>query len=166
METVLKFDEVILVKELNDRYKKVGDTFEVASILEYGYLLRESKSKVAVGVVSFDHFEKYFVKADEFKGWTPWIKIVGFDGQNDAYYRTNKRKTQVKFLTDKVRAEACRNKMNEFNLGFGIQMAYLRCFNKALEKKKAELEAEIKKINCEISDNESIIKNMMKSLDK
>ena len=52
METILKFDRVILTKELNDKIKKVGDVFEIANILDNSFLLREAKSRVAVGVVS------------------------------------------------------------------------------------------------------------------
>ena len=61
MNTVLKFDRVILIKELNDKIKKVGDVFEIASILDNAFLLREAKSKIAVGTISFDDFEKHFV---------------------------------------------------------------------------------------------------------
>lgn len=97
--------------------------------------------------------------------WTKWQPLTGFDGQTDAYFRHNERKTQVKFLTDNVRGEACKNKMNDFNSYFGIKMAYLRARNKALAKKKAEYENIIKNINYEISDNESVIKSMINSLD-
>lgn len=164
METVLKFDRVVLTKELNDKIKKVGDTFEIANILDNSFLLREAKSKVAVGVVSFDDFEKHFVHEENFKGWTQWVQFAGFDGQNDAYYRTNKRKVQVKFITDKVRAESCCCKDDDFNLYFGVQLAYLRCLNKALLKKAAKYEEELKKIDAEVLDNINIEKKMINSL--
>lgn len=165
METTLKFDKVVLVKELNEKFNRTGEIFEVANILEHGILLRNAKNRVAIGVVSFDDFERCFVTENNFKGWTKWQPIVGFDGQNDAYFRTNRRKTQVKFITDKVRAEACRSKVNEFNLSFGVQMAYLRCLNKSLEKKKLEYEKLIEEINHKISENESAIRSMMNSLE-
>lgn len=171
METTIKFDKVVLITELNDTIKKVGEVFEIANILDNSFLLRDAKTRVALGVVSFEDFEKHFVHAENFKGWTPWTPIVGFDGQTDVYYKTNRKKVMVKFLTDKVRAESCCNSVNDFNLAFGIQLAYLRCLNKAWEKRKseyetklAEYEAKFVKANSEIVDNERIIESMIHSL--
>ena len=93
------------------------------------------------------------------------MPLVGFNGQTDAFYRTNLKKTQVKFLTDKVRAEACCSKVNDFNLSFGINMAYFRCLNKARERQKAECEAKLKFINSDIAENEAILKKMISSLE-
>ena len=118
-----------------------------------------------MGVVSFEDFEKYFVHEENFRGWTPWTPIVGFDGQSDAFYRTNRKKTQVKFLTDRVKAESCCNKVNDFNLYFGIQMAYRRCLDKALEKQKHEHEEKLKMIKHDIAENEMIMKKMINSLE-
>lgn len=165
MDTILKYDRVILTKELNEKIKKVGDVFEIANILDNTFILREAKTKIAVGVISFEDFEKHFVHEGNFKGWTSWTPLTGFDGQTDAFYRTNRKKTQVKFLTDKVRAEACCSKVNDFNLSFGINMAYLRCLNKAREKQKAECEAKLKFINHDIAENESAMKKMINSLE-
>ncbi len=164
METTLKFDKVVLIKELDDKIKKVGETFEIANVLDGSFLLRDTKTRVALGVVSFKDFEKYFVHAENFKGWTGWTPIVGFDGQTDVYYKTNRKKVMVKFLTDKVRAESCCSKDNDFNLSFGIQLAYLRCLNKAWAKRKSEYEAKIVSANSEIVDNERIIESMIHSL--
>lgn len=164
METTLKFDRVILVKELNDKIKKVGDVFEVANILENSFLLREAKSKVAVGVVSFEDFDKHFIPEENFKGWTNWIQIVGFDGQNDVCYRTNRRRVQVKFITDNVRSESCCCKDDDFNLHFGMRLAYLRCLNKVMSKKVNKLQEEAFKLSEEIFDNIEIIKKMINSL--
>lgn len=165
METVLKFDKCILAKELNEKFKKVGEEFEVANILnDSSFLLRDAKTKVAYGVVSFEDFENHFVLEGNFRGWTPWTQFVGFDGQTDAAYRTNKKKVQVKFLTDKVRAESCCHKEDEFNLFWGVQLAYLRCLNKALAKKKAEHENALTTVNASIAENENIIKKMVNSL--
>ena len=151
--------------------KKVGDVFEIANVLDDSFLLREAKSKVAVGLITFEDFDKHFVKEEDFKGWTNWTPFVGFDGQTDAYYRTNRRKTQVKFVTDKVRAERCRNKNDEFNLYIGIQTAYLRCCNKLLNKQYQECHDKILELNKkmydiegEIVENDKILKKMMSQL--
>lgn len=96
--------------------------------------------------------------------WTNWEPIIGINGQTDAFYRTNKKKTQVKFLTDKVRAECCCCRDDDFNLSFGIQLAYLRCVNKVREKQRVELEAKLKMVEHEIAENKTIIKKMVNSI--
>ena len=165
METVLKFDKVILTKELNDKIKKVGEVFEIANILDNSFLLRDGKTRVAIGIVDFKDFERCFVPVENFKGWTDWTPLTGFDGQSDCMYRSNRRKVQVKFLTNKVRAESCCSKADEFNLSFGLQIAYLRALNKALTNRKAEHEKSLKMVDGEIKDNEHIIKKMINSLE-
>jgi hypothetical protein len=126
--------------------------------------LRDSKTRVALGVVSFEDFEKHFIHEENFRGWTKWTPLVGFDGQSDCSYRTNRKKVQVRFLTNKVRAEACCCNGDEFNLAFGIRAAYLRCLNKALSEQRNEYENKLKTINSEIAENETILKKMINSL--
>lgn len=162
--SVLKYDKVILVKEFGEKMKKVGEVYEIASILDSDFLIRDSKTKIALGVISFEDFDKHFVHEDNFKGWTKWSPLVGFDGQSDAFYRSNGKKTQVKFLTDNVRAECCCCNDDDFNLSFGIQLAYLRALNKARLKQKAELEETMKSVEHEIAENNTIIKKMVNSL--
>ena len=164
MNTALKFDRVVLTKELNEKFKQVGEVFEVANILDNSFLLRSAKTKVGIGVVSFEDFERCFTTEANSRGWTPWTSFVGFDGQSDATYRTNGKKVQVRFLTSKTKAEACCCKDDEFNLAFGIRTAYLRCLNKALAEQKREYEEKIKMINCELAENESILKKMINSV--
>ena len=164
MKTILKFDRCVLVKELNDKFKQVGDTFEVANILEDSFLLRDAKTRVAIGVVSFADFEKHFVAEQNYKGWTNWTPLVGFDGQSDAMYKTNRKKVRVKFLTSKIYAEACCCKDDDFNLNFGLQLAYLRALNKARTKQRIELEEKLNMVEHEIAENNTIIKKMVNSL--
>lgn len=162
--SVLKYDSVVLIKEFGEKMKKVGEVYEVASILDNDFLIRDSKTKIALGVISFKDFDEYFVHKENFKGWTKWTSLVGFDGQSDAFYRSNGKKTQVKFVTTKDRAEACCCKGDEFNLGFGIQLAYLRCLNKAREKQRVELEKKLNMVEHEIAENKTIMKKMVNSL--
>lgn len=97
-------------------------------------------------------------------GWTQWTPIVGFNGQTDCFYKTNQKKVIVKFLTGNIKAEACCNKVDEFNLAFGVQIAYLRCLNKALIKQKVDCENYIKMLNHNIAGNNSAIEKMIDSL--
>lgn len=164
MESTIKFDRVVLVKELNEKFYNVGEVFEVSNILDDSFLLRDAKTKAAIGVVSFEDFQRCFVHEENYKGWSQWQNIVGFDGQSDVYYRTNHRKTQVRFLTDKVMGESFTNRNDEFNLYFGINLAYLRARCKALAKKKHEYEKELKKIDIELKDTERTIEDMLNRL--
>ena len=164
MNTILKFDRVVLTKELNDKIKKVGDVFEIANILDNSFLLREAKSKVAVGVIDFEDFDKHFVSEENFKGWTRWTQFVGYDGQNDCFYRTNHKKVQVKFEKDKVRSEACCCKGDDFNLSFGINLAYLRCLTKVMRKRADKHQEEVYRLDKEIYNNNKIIKQMINNL--
>ena len=180
METTLRCEKVILVKELNEKFHKIGEVFEIANVFEDSFLLRDANTKIAIGLVNFEDFERCFVHEVNFKGWTDWYPLTGFDGQTDAYYRTNRKKVQVRFLTDKVRGESCCHRLDEFNLFFGIQTAYFRASNKALTKKVSvyeeqikaieeqikTIEGQIKAISGEIADNENIIKRMVNSLNK
>lgn len=120
MSTTLKFDEVVLTKEMN---------------------------------------------GENFKGWTRWTTMTGFDGHNDCVYRSNGKKVQIKFLTSNVRAEACCCKDDDFNLAFGLNLAYLRAMNKALTKKRIELEEELNSVEHDIARNKTIMKKMVNSLD-
>lgn len=171
METALKFDRVVLVKELNEKFCKIGEVFEIANILENAFLLRDAKTRIAIGVVSFEDFENCFVHEENYKGWSQWQRFNGIDNQNDCFYKTNRRDVEVKFVTDKVRAKSYLHKDDEFNLSFGLNLAYLRCMNKSLEKQKAECEAELARvaeklarINNEIVDNKKTIQKMINSL--
>ena len=165
METVLKYDRVILVKEMNGRLKKVGEVYEIANVLDEAFLLRDGRTRDAVGVVNFEDFDKCFVKEKEAKGWTSWTPFIGFDGQNDCLYRTNGKKVQVKMVKDKVKSEAsCNKNEDEFKLWFGIQIAYRRCQNKALKKKQVELEKQLDAIKSEIAENNNVITKMVESL--
>lgn len=164
METILKFERVVLTKELNEKFCKVGEVYEVAKVLDDSFLLRDAGTRVAIGVVKFSDFERCFEKEEERKGWTDWIQFTGYNNQNDCFYKTNRKKVKVKFETDKVRAESCCCKEDEFNLAFGLRLAYLRGLNKLLTRQKNELESSLKKVDVELADNNNIIEKMIASL--
>lgn len=44
-------------------------------------------------------------------------------------------------------------------------MAYMRCLNKSLLKRKAKYEENLKSVNIEIADNNKIIDKMISSLE-
>ena len=134
---IMRNDKVVLVKGMNG-FKKVGESYEVANITETKVVLRDVTSKVAVGAVEIDSFEAHFAKPEEVTGWLQWENLVDRTGNVIAHYRTNGKKVQVR-TPDGYRAETTCNKGDDFNLFFGIQLAYNRCMMKALNDEEIEL---------------------------
>lgn len=133
MESVLKFDRVVLIKELNDKIKKFGEVFEIANVLEDSFVLRETKSRAAVGVISFADFEEHFVHAENFKGWTQWTLLTtDYDEGLTLFYRVKDRhRVQVKSINGCIGESSCNIKFgDEFNLYTGLNLAFLRCIKK------------------------------------
>ena len=161
--SVLKYDRVILTKEMG-KMTMVGEVYEVAAITEDSFIIRDARTKIAMGVVSFEEFDNHFEKPQDVKGWTPWTKFADKNGEA-AFYRTNFRKVEVKCGDVKATA-TCNLGEDEFNLYFGIRIAYARCINKILTKQKNENEEALKEIRKEMNKNVVLIGNMIASLRK
>lgn len=161
---VLKYDRVILTKPLDNKMNMVGEAYEVAAVTEGSFVMRDARTKVAVGVISLEEFNDYFEKPHDIKGWTDWVKFTDKDG-DAAFYKTNFRKVMVKCGNTKAVA-SCNLAEDEFNLHFGIKVAYGRCFNKMLKKEKEECEKRLKDINSEMKDNIVLLRNMIASLER
>lgn len=159
--SILKYDRVILTKEMG-KMTMVGEVYEVAAITEDSFIIRDARTKVAMGVISFEEFDNHFEKPEDVKGWTPWTKFMDKDG-NAAFYRTNFRKVEVKYGDVKSTA-TCNLEEDEFNLYFGIRIAYARCVSKILMKQKNETEEALNEIRREMKANIVLIKNMVDSL--
>lgn len=171
--SVIKYDKVILKKELGDRLRMVGQEYEIANITEDKYLLRDVKTKVAIATVDIAEFEEYFEKPENMVEWTPWTAIFKkADGSIDAFYRCKGKKVQVKMLDKKsndksfIRAEASCNlpANDEFNLYFGVQLAYKRCQIKYLEREKAEYTRLLHQIENDLKDSKRYVSQMINSL--
>ena len=166
---IMRNDKVVLVKGM-DNFKKVGETYEVANITDSKVILRDVVSKVAVCAVDIDAFEVHFKKPEEVSGWTKWEKLVDNNGDIIAHYRTNHKKVQVR-TPDGYRAETTCNKGDDFNLFFGINLAYNRCIVKCLDDEEEALldeieclEAELDLVRAEQSETKHTIKMMVNSL--
>ena len=155
-------DKVILIKEC-DALKTIGETYEVANITDTQVVVRNAMSKVAVGAVDISVFDQYFKKPEEVKGWTNWNRLVANNGDIVGFYRTNYKKVQVR-TNDNIRAEASKHKDDKFNLFFGLQLASVRCANKALRKMELEHENSLKEIRSTMAKNNNHIKKMLNSL--
>jgi hypothetical protein len=160
MESTLKYDRVVLTRELNDKFKKVGEVFEIANVFDDYFLLRDGKTRVAIGIVSFEDFDKHFVHEANFKGWTQWTPLTtNYEEGLVMFYRVKDRhKVQVKTSDGFVGESSCNTKFgDEFNLYTGLNLAFLRCVKKVflnrIEKHQKQLniyENEIKGIEDKI----------------
>ena len=160
---ILRGDRLILTKEY-DKMKMVGATYDVANITETSVVMRDARTKIAVAALPINIIEEYFKKPEEVKGWLPWTQIAGENGGVVAFYRTNGRKVQVRTINN-IRSEAsCHD--DEFNVFFGVRLAYLRCQQKVLNNNEEFLYSELKKVTNIKSDNEKTMKKMMDSLEK
>ena len=158
---ILRGETVVLTKEFERL--KVGETYEVANITDDSIVLREKRSKVAVGVIPIKDFEEHFVKPEEMKSWTPWIPFADSDG-NTAFYRTNMRKVEVRW--NGYKSAAYCSKYDDFNLFFGLTLAYRRCEIKWLLDQKTKGEELLRFVEGELADNTNLIKRMIASLEE
>lgn len=129
MFTIFRNDKVVLIKEL-DEMSTVGQEYEVANITDTAVVLRDTTTKIAVGAICIDDFDKYFAKYLKAKKWTDWTKLIVNDN-SVVFYRTNGVKVQVKSVSNII-GTACCNSGDIFNLYVGIRIAYLRMQNKIL----------------------------------
>ena len=161
---ILKGDKIVLMKEWG-QMKTVGEVYEVANVLETYVVLRDSKTKIAIGAINIESFYEYFKKPEEIKGWTKWQGFTDSSGNVIGFYRTNHKKVQVR-LNDGVRSEACCCKGDEFDLAFGIRLAYKRCTEKALIAESRVHEEILKNLYTKISNNRNSMNKMLNSLYK
>lgn len=129
MFTIFRNDKVVLIKEF-DKMSTVGQEYEVANITDTAVVLRDATTKIAVGAICIDDFDKYFAKSLKAKKWTAWTKLIVNDN-SVVFYRTNGVKVQVKSVNNVV-GTACCNSNDIFNLYVGVRIAYLRMQNKIL----------------------------------
>lgn len=165
MGSILKYDRVVLIKEFG-KMKMVGEVYEVANITETAFVLRDAKNKVAVGAINIKDLEEYFKKEEEVSGWTPWTPVLAKDGSIELFYRTNHKKVQVRLVENGIKGESSCNTIDDFNLYFGIKLAYTRLRTKLLKDNKKLCEDNLKAINSEIKENEKYMKQMVDSLKK
>lgn len=155
---VIKNDKIILIKPM-DSLQTVGETYEIANILENSVVLRDARTKIAVAAVDLNMLDVFFVKAEEFKGWTPWQSLR--DETGVVFYRTNGKKVQVRSV-DGVRAESCCCIEDEFNLWKGIQIAYARWNIKMLKALETKHTVVLNDIRQKISESTDIIYKLTK----
>lgn len=161
---IFRNDKVMLVKEVGN-LNLVGEIYEVANITNTSVIIRDVNSKVAICSVDINDFEKYFKKPEEVRCWTKWQGMLDRTNSVMAYYRTNGKKVQVK-TPDGVHAEAACNKCDEFNLAFGVNLAYARCLDKCLKSMASEYESALNKVHSEMAENKNRMKKMIRTLDE
>ena len=163
--TVFRGDKVVLIKPFG-KMQNIGNMYEVADFTSTNIILRDCTTKVAACAVSVTDFSNYFDKTENVIGkWTKWQPII--DGLGDAvgFYRTNFKKVEVRIFTSSkfyITAKATCYKDDDFNMGLGIHLAYLRAVKKQceIEKNKCEDESKIAELNKTIGDIKNNIEKM------
>lgn len=162
---IIKNDKVILKKQFGD-LNKIGQAYEVANITDTQIVLREIKSKIAVAAIDFEALEEYFQKSDSTKSaWTNWIRLVDEHKNVIAWYKTNNKRVKVR-MGLYCSESTCNCNEDEFDLFFGIRLAYLRCRKKFLNKHLKEIQDKITNIVEEQKQIDKEMNSMIDSLDK
>ena len=165
---ILKGDKIILTKEF-ENFRTIGEIFEIANVIEDLFVIRTVKDKVAVGTIKISEFEKYFKKEDYFGKWTKWCPIIFGNGAYIGEYKTNRKKVFVRIKTPDntyVQSSSTCCKTDEFDLVFGINLAYRRCEKKILTDEVKKHSAKLTESNNKLNDVNKIIENMYKYSNK
>ena len=161
MSTIMRYDKAILTKEFG-KLKKVGETFEIGDMTENHIIIRDLKSKIALGAIGIDEFDEYF-KVDYKKEWTKWANINDMSGCTIGCYRTNGKRVQVK-TENGVRAEAKCHKMDSFNLRTGIAIALNRCYIKYYKSLIKENKEKNKLLKSNIAECNDMINKIISNV--
>ena len=170
-KALFRNDKVVLLKEYED-LKQVGTTYEVANFTDEMVILRSVKTKIAMCAIPLVDFYAYFEKKEDVRfKFTKWTELV--DGTTNGvvgFYRTNFKKVQVmlpiEYNGSYIRAESSCNVGDDFDLWFGIRLAFARAkikaYNEITLMKNAKVLAESTK---DYKQTKNAIKNMMASFE-
>ena len=154
-KTIKAGDKFTLIAP-TDIFIKVGEVYEVGNILDNGIMIRSEKTKIALGIVSFETFMQCFSKKEDY-AWSDWTLFIIEDDVH-GQYKTNGKKVFVKAYGETSHSSC--NKMDNFNLCKGLNIATLRCKIKALDKK---INKKLEEVNEEIKEFD-IVKNQLENL--
>ena len=159
-------DNVMLIKPF-DKLTAVGSVFTVSAINQGEFELCMEGVTDTFCIVNIVTLCTYFEKLEENK-WTDWSTLMSRDGKNTvvAYYKTNNRKVIVK-LHNGVKAMAtCNTKYGDsFNLATGIQLAYMRCISKTLQRGIENYSNVIEEIKRELKENDDKINQLINTME-
>lgn len=168
--TVLRGDKVVLIKPF-DKMQNVGNMYEVADFTSTNIILRDCVTKVAACAVSVVDFSNYFDKVENAIGkWTKWQTIIDANDSTVGMYRTNYKKVEVKifyFSNNKcdsitLKAKSTCNKVDDFNLTFGIRLAYMRAIRKFYKIQMKDCINKVTEYQTQISNISKNIEKMCK----
>lgn len=174
---IVKYDKLVLVKDMDGL--KVGETYKVSNITDTYAVVCNDYSDDAICSVDIADLDTYFAKKDDASGWTKWTPMINPVGDTIAEYRTNFKHVEVRILNNMldypngkvIRSTAMCSQGDDFDLAFGIHLAYLRCEQKYLQNEIDECSAVIDEVQehmdmCEsrMVNNKSVMKRMLESV--
>ena len=140
--------QITLIKPYNNKLSMVGREYEIGNITNDHVVIRNKKDKVAVTAVDMDCFDEYF-SVEHSRAFTDWTKISMPLTNNCVVYKTNGKKVIVKiegFEGKSFKASASCHEQDDFNLYFGIKMAYFRA---KIKENEAEINRKMDLIDRE-----------------
>lgn len=157
--TLFVGDSLVLITPY-ECLQNIGITYEVADIRAGLVILKDPISRRAICGIPIETIFDYFKKPENVRKWTSWSVMTDDRGNVIGYYRTNGRKVQYRAL-DGVRSEACCHRMDQFNIGFGLRLAYLRADAKRVIAKMDEIDKEMTECKSKLSSINQEQKHMI-----
>lgn len=162
--TLFVGNKLMLIKPY-ESLENVGNIYMVADIRAGLIILKDPVSRRAVGGVPIEVIFDYFKKPEDMREWTSWSNIADMLGKRVGQFRTNGRKVQYRSW-DGIKAEACCHKLDTFDVGFGLRLAYLRADAKRVMKAMDELDTQMSSYCSELLSINQEQKAMIAKLDK
>ena len=140
---IIKGSKIELAKPMGV-FANVGEVCEVTDVVEGG-IISFRFGGCHLGCMSYDEYQKYFVDYVEpvkiKREWTKWNETetdhYTLEGEYRCLtilYRSNDKKVEVKLSGSELKASSCCNKVDEFDLDKGIDLAIARLKVKMLNE--------------------------------
>lgn len=156
---VILGDKVMMIRGM-ERMNMVGEMFEVSGITDNSIVLSREVDGVAVCAADVNTFDKYFVKPKEANVWSDWYELYDDSFNVYAWYRVRpaKGKVEVKIRFGNecmIRKTSTCSQGDEFNLEFGIRLAYNRCMKESHKRNAAIMEESLAYYKSLLVDNKN-----------
>lgn len=166
---VILGDKVMMIKGMESMCL-VGEMFEVIGITENSIVLGREVDGVAVCAADINTFDQHFAKPKEMNVWTKWQALYDDNYNIYAWYRVRpvKGKVEVKVRFGGtgtfIRKTATCSQGDEFDLEFGVGLAYNRCMKEAFRRNANVMRESMEYYNSLLVDNKNKTNEMISSL--
>lgn len=165
---VILGDKVMMIRDM-ERMNLVGEMFKVTGITENSIVLSREIDGIPVCATDIETFDKYFAKPKEANIWSQWFELYDDSFNVYAWYRVRpaKGKVEVKIRFGNecmIRKTSTCSQDDEFNLEFGIRLAYNRCMKESYKRNAIVMEESMEYYKSLLVDNKNKTNEMIASL--